>query len=65
MSAGPCYEVDPSAALAPFLAKPYERGGVAMTVQAVSAAGLSTEDKQWVWALLEAGAYTRPFLSST
>ena len=53
MSARPYYEVDPSAALAPFLAKPYERGGVRMTVQAVGAAGLSAEDRRWVWALLE------------
>jgi hypothetical protein len=47
------YALDPSAALAPFLAKPFTRNGLSMTVVPTTVKGLSSGDKKWVWALLE------------
>ena len=46
-------DVDPSAALAPFLAKPYSRNGLNMTVVPTNVKGLSASDKKWIWSLLE------------
>ena len=46
-------DVDPSAALAPFLAKPYSRNGLSMTVVPTNVKGLSASDKKWIWSLLE------------
>lgn len=47
------YDVDPCAALAPFLAKPYSRNGLSMTVAPTTGKGLSSGDKKWIWSLLE------------
>ena len=47
-------DVDPSEALAPFLAKPYARNGLSVTVHPVTdASDLSATDKKWIWTLLE------------
>ena len=47
------YALDPSAALAPFLAKPFSRNGLSMTVAPTAVKGLSASDKKWIWSLLE------------
>jgi len=47
--------VDPSEALAPFLARPYAKNGLSVTVHPVTDAAkdLTPEDKKWIWNLLE------------
>lgn len=47
------YTVDPSDALAPFLARPYARHGLNITVTATPSKKLSGDDKKWIWSLLE------------
>ena len=46
--------LDPSEALAPFLAKPFVRNGLSTSVEAVPhASALSASDRKWMWNLLE------------
>mmetsp|Transcript_873 Transcript_873/g.3652 ORF Transcript_873/g.3652 Transcript_873/m.3652 type:complete len:295 (-) Transcript_873:3-887(-) len=46
--------LDPSEALAPFLAKPFVRNGLSTSVEAVPhASALSAADRKWMWNLLE------------
>ena len=47
------YDLDPSVALAPFLAKPFSRNGLSMTVAPTTVKSLSASDKKWIWSLLE------------
>ena len=47
-------QLDPSEALAPFLAKPFVRNGLSTSVEVVTdASSLSAADKKWMWNLLE------------
>jgi len=48
------YAVDPSDALAPFLAKLFARGDVRVAVTPAAPADLTAEEKKWMWSLLEA-----------
>ena len=47
------YDVDPTTALAPFLARPFSKNGIDAVATVSTVKQLSADDKKWIWKLLE------------
>ena len=47
------YDVDPTIALAPFLARPFSKNGIDAVATVSTVKQLSADDKKWIWKLLE------------